>query len=424
MKLQDLLEDLFGKDIPIGIRAYDGTRMGPDNPTASLVIHSENALRRVITRPGELGFARAYVTGDVEIEGDIFDFIALNARLPQVKLTPQQVVKAIKILGLRNLRPLPPPPEEARWRFGLRHSKRRDKASISTHYDLPNEFFRLILGPSMAYTCAVFESENDTLEQAQANKFELVCRKLALQPGQRLLDLGCGWGGMVVHAAKYHGVRAVGVTLSARQAEYARNRAREEGVSDLVEIRVQDIRDVNDGPYDAVSAIGLFEHVGLNRRTAFFDRIYSLLAKGGRVLNHAISRKPNIMERLSRAGFADRYVFPDGELVEVGKVVSAVQKAGFDARNMESLRDHYVLTLKQWAKNLEDNWDEIVAMASIGKARVWRLYLAGSATRFAWNQLHVHQVLGLKAGDGPTAVGMPLRPTWTDPLNPPGRRVA
>ncbi len=412
MKLQTLLEDLFGPDLPIGIRAYDGTRMGPPNPPASLVIHSENALRRVITRPGELGFARSYVCGDVDIEGDIFEFVNLNARLPQVKLTFAQVLTAIKILGWRNLWPLPPPPEEYRWRFGSSRSRGRDAASISEHYDLPNEFFKLILGPAMTYTCAIYDSENDTHDQAQSNKYELVCRKLNLGPGKRLLDLGCGWGGMAYHAAKYHGATVVGVTISEGQVAYSRALMREAGLDDRVEIRLQDIRDVNDGPYDAVSAIGLFEHVGLNPRTGFFKKIYSLLPVGGRLLNHAISRKPSIKERLSRSGFSDRYVFPDGELIEVGKVVSAIQQAGFDARHIENLREHYVLTLRHWSKNLEKNWDEVVALSSLGKARVWRLYLAGAAMRFGWNQLSVHQVLGIKAGSGPDAIGMSFRPTW------------
>lgn len=418
MLIQDLVEDLLGTDLPIGIRAYDGTRMGPPNPPATLVIHSKNALRRILTRPGELGFARSYVTGEVEIEGDIFDLIALQSRLPQVQLNLRQVLKGLKILGLRNLWPLAPPPEEARWRFGLRHSRGRDARSLAAHYDLPNEFFELILGPSLTYTCAVFESDNDTLEQAQANKYELICRKLALAPGKRLLDLGCGWGGMVIHAAKHHGARALGVTLSKAQAEYTRDRIREEGLQQLVEIRLQDFRDIDDGPYDAVSAIGFFEHVGLGRRSGYIPRVFSLLSNGGRFLNHAISRMPYIKERLSRSGFADRYVFPDGELVEIGKVVSAVHKAGFDVRHVENLRDHYVPTLRRWAANLERHWDRVVALSSLGKARVFRLYLAGSAMRFAWNQLHVHQLLALKSEQGPKAVGMPFRPTWDGSLKP------
>ncbi len=416
MLIQELVEDLLGPDLPIGIRAYDGTRMGPPDPPATLVIHSKNALRRIVTRPGELGFARSYITGEVEIEGDIFGLIGLQSRLPQVQLNPRQIWKGLKIVGLRNLWPLAPPPEEARFRFGLRHSRARDLRSLSAHYDLPNEFFELILGPSLTYTCAVFESEDDTLEEAQANKYELICRKLSLGPGKRLLDLGCGWGGMVIHAAKHHGARAVGVTLSRGQAEYARKRIREEGLENLVEIRLTDFRNIDDGPYDGVSAIGFFEHVGLGRRSGYIPRVFSLLSNGGRFLNHAISRLPDIEERLSRSGFADRYVFPDGELVEIGKLVSAVHKAGFDVRQVENLRDHYVPTLRRWAANLERHWDRVVALSSLGKARVFRLYLAGSAMRFAWNQLHVHQLLALKSERGPNAVGMPFRPTWDGTL--------
>lgn len=416
MKIQSLVEDLIGKDLPIGIRAYDGTLMGPVDPPASLVINSRNALRRIITRPGELGFARSYVAGDVDIEGDIFDFMDLQARLPKVKLTYKQVIKAIQILGIQNLRPMTPPPEELRKRWGLRHSRKRDAAAIAHHYDVSNEFYRLLLGPSMTYSCAIFESEDDSLEQAQSNKYELVCRKLALKPGDRLLDIGCGWGGMAVHAAKYHAVKVVGITVSRNQVEYAQQLVKDQGLDGQVAIRLQDYRDINDGPFDAVCSIGMFEHAGLTKRCGYFAKIHALLCVGGRLLNHAISRKPSLKESLPHSGFVDRYVFPDGEAIEVGKVMSAIQKAGFEARQMDSMREHYALTTRRWVKNLEKNWDQAVALSSLGKAKVWRFYLAGASTRFAWNLLHVNQILAIKNIDGPSATPMPLRPSWDGPL--------
>jgi cyclopropane-fatty-acyl-phospholipid synthase len=241
-----------------------------------------------------------------------------------------------------------------------------------------------------------------------------VCRKLALEPGMRLLDIGCGWGGMVLHAAREHGVRAVGVTVSQRQAELAEKRAAEAGVADRVEIRLQDYRDVDDGPFDAISSIGMFEHVGLSQLEVYFHHCFDLLRPGARMVNHAIARPatPNAKVRMPRTRFArksfiDRFVFPDGELHEVGSVVSAMQRERFEVRHLESLREHYALTLRQWVKNLEGDWDRAVALSSIGRARVWRLYMAASAVNFEDGNTQVHQVLGVKPDGGRSA--MPLR---------------
>jgi cyclopropane-fatty-acyl-phospholipid synthase len=275
-----------------------------------------------------------------------------------------------------------------------------------------NEFYELVLGPSMTYSCAVFRDPSETLEQAQANKYELICRKLGLRPGMRLLDIGCGWGAMVLHAARHHGVEAVGVTISQNQVEYAKKRIAEAGLTDRVDIRLQDYRDVDDGPFDAISSIGMFEHVGLSRLGSYFDQIVRLLRPGGRVLNHAISRTATTEpRRIGRRGFIGRYVFPDGELHEVGTVISALQDRGLEVRHMENLREHYALTLRRWVANLEANWDEAVAETSEGRARVWRLYMAASAVMFEENRIHVDQVLAVKApDDGRSSV--PLRPDW------------
>src|SRR5438094_5685421 len=282
--LADLVRDLLGDDLPIAIQAYDGSRLGPADPPATIVVRSPAALRRIVTAPGELGFGRAHVAGDIDLEGDIYAALSLRDHLPNVRLTPRQWAAAVRVVGAGGLRPLPPPPEEAHLR-GRRHSKERDAAAIAHHYDVSNDFYRLVLGPSMTYSCAVFASPHTTLEAAQAAKYELVCRKLGLRSGMRLLDVGCGWGGMVMHAAREHGVRAVGVTLSIRQAEWARRAVRDAGLADRVEIRVQDYRDVADGPFDAISSIGMFEHVGVAKLDEYFARLFALLAPRGRLLN-------------------------------------------------------------------------------------------------------------------------------------------
>src|SRR5947209_7779166 len=410
MSVAEIVEEILGADLPVAFEAYDGSRCGPVDAPATLVLRSPTALQRIVTAPGELGFGRAYVAGDLDVEGDIWAALSLRDRLPSVRLEPKQWMTVLRLVGAAGLRRPTPPPEEARLR-GRRHSKSRDAAAIAHHYDVSNDFYRLVLGSTMTYSCAVWAHPSVTLDDAQEAKYELICRKLALQPGMRLLDIGCGWGGMAMHAARHHGVTAVGVTLSRRQAELAEKRVAEAGLGDLVEIRLQDYRDVGDGPYDAISSIGLFEHVGLSQVKEYFDRVYSLLRPQGRFMNHAIGRPPfeGGRPRFSR-GFIDRYVFPDGELHEVGTIVSAIQQAGFEVRHLESLREHYALTLRAWVANLEANWDAAVAQAGLARARIWRLYMAGSAVNFEAGRTQIHQVLATRS-DGGTS-GMPLRPSF------------
>jgi cyclopropane-fatty-acyl-phospholipid synthase len=314
------------------------------------------------------------------------------------------------MVGPRGLRPLPTPPEEAQLR-GRRHTRRRDSAAISHHYDVSNAFYRLVLGPSLTYSCAVYGPSDATLEEAQAAKHELVCDKLGLQEGMRLLDVGCGWGGLLLHAAERRGIHGVGVTISARQAELACERVAEAGLSDRIDIRLADYRDVRDGPFDAISSIGMFEHVGLSRLGGYFARLRELLRPEGRLLNHGIARLPGRRPPIRRNTFVSRYVFPDGELHEVGAVVSAIQRAGFEVRHTETLREHNALTLRAWVRNLEANWDATVAEVGIPRARIWRLYIAGSALGFEAGRLQVHQVLAVRPDEGRS--GMPLTPgSW------------
>ena len=412
MTVGSFVRGLLGSDLPVRVRAYDGSDVGPSDAATTVNVVSRDALVRMVTARGELGIARAYISGDLEIEGSIYDVLELRHLMPDVKFTPSQMRDLVGLVGPRNLRRIEAPPEEHRAGRGRLHSKVRDAEAISHHYDVSNEFYELVLGPSMTYSCAVFADGEDTLTCAQENKYDLICRKLGLRPGMRLLDIGCGWGGMVLHAAQHHGVHAVGISLSQNQVDYAKKRVAQAGLVDLAEIRFQDYRDVPDGPYDAVSSIGMFEHVGSQQLGRYFPDVYRLLGPGGRFLNHAISRigTPQRL-RPSRAGFMDRYVFPDGELHEVGTVVSALHDRGFEVRHVENLREHYALTLRHWVTNLEDHWNDAVAMTSLGRAKVWRLYMAASAVNFEDNHMHVDQVLAVKTPKSGRN-SMPLRPDW------------
>ncbi|MFJ7966156.1 class I SAM-dependent methyltransferase [Streptomyces sp. NPDC096324] len=423
-RLKGLVEQLLGTPLPLRVRAWDGSEAGPPAAPA-LVVRNRRALRRLLWKPGELGLARAWVSGDLGIEGDLYTALDLisglvwergeDARGLGAALRDPEVRAAVRGLVRMAGLPLPPapPPEEVRRRRHL-HTRRTDRSAISHHYDVGNDFYALVLGPSMVYSCAYWQ-EGATLEEAQRDKLELVARKLALKPGQRLLDVGCGWGSMAVHAARDHGVRVVGVTLSQEQAAYARKRVAEEGLTDRVEIRVQDYRDVTDGPYDAISSIGMAEHVGAERYLEYAETLGRLLAPGGRLLNHQIGRRPQRDESSYAVdAFIDAYVFPDGELAPVGTTVALLERAGFEVRDVEALREHYALTLRRWVANLEAGWSRAVRLTGVGRARVWRLYMAASAVAFERNQIGVNQVLAVKTPGTSGSSGMPLRArTWT-----------
>jgi cyclopropane-fatty-acyl-phospholipid synthase len=263
----------------------------------------------------------------------------------------------------------------------------------------------LLLGETMTYSCAYFSSPEATLDQAQTAKYDLICRKLGLRPGMRLLDVGCGWGGMVMHAAEHFGVDAVGVTISRQQADLAAKRVADAGLADRAEIRLQDYRDLGSERFDAISSIGMFEHVGLSELRHYFAVLHGLLVPEGRLLNHGISRLPG-PAGFGKRSFITRYVFPDGELHEVGSVITAMQSEGFEVRDVEALREHYARTLRTWVSNLEANWDEAVSLAGAARVRIWRLYLAGSAAGFEGGRINLHQVLAVSP-DGDGGSGMP-----------------
>jgi cyclopropane-fatty-acyl-phospholipid synthase len=426
--LGTLIESLLGADLPVALRAYDGTVLGPTDAAATVVINSPRALARIVQSPGELGIGRAYVTGEIDVEGDIFAALAIRDNLPNIHMGPRQIVEASRVLGLQMLHRVPPPPEEVRLR-GRRHSRQRDRAAIAYHYDVSNEFYGLVLGPSMTYSCAVWRDPHGTLEEAQTNKYDLIARKLDLQPGMRLLDVGCGWGGMVMRAADQYRVDALGITVASQQQEWAAKSIAERGLTGQAAVRLEDYRDIDEQPFDAISSIGMFEHVGLSQLRTYFDRLFQLVRPGGRVLNHGISQPahspeatkgrwsgavaalPSLREAgFGRTSFIDRYVFPDGELHEVGSVVSAMQGAGFEVRHVESLREHYALTLRAWVANLEANWDAAVDAVGVNRARVWRLYMAACAVNFEAGRTSIHQVLGVRPDGGSS--GMPLRPSF------------
>ena len=417
------LDSFFEGGLPVRLSAYDGSVAGDQDSPYGLRLVNQRGLAYILTAPGDLGLARAYVSGDLELEGthpgDPYPILRLIVGKTDFKRPAvTELVGIARTLGLGSFNPPKPPPQEhlPGWRHRVehardligwgRHSQRRDADAIHHHYDLSNTFYEYVLGPSMTYTCAVFPTEDATLEEAQANKYDLICRKLDLKAGQRLLDLGCGWGGMVRHAAKHYGVKALGVTLSEQQALWAQEEIKRQGLDDLAEVRFSDYRNVAEGDFDAVSSIGLTEHIGVGNYPSYFGFIRSKLKDQGRLLNHCITRD-NSRGRNSAGAFIDRYVFPDGELTGSGTIVTAVEDAGLEVQHHENFRMHYAKTLTGWNQNLVENWDACVAEVGLGTAKVWGLYMAGSRVGFETNQIQLHHVLATKTVGG--VGGYPLR---------------
>lgn len=417
--ISQALTSLLSGDLPVRLTAYDGSASGPADSPVALHIANERGLGYLLTAPGELGFVRAYVRGDLEVTGvhpaDPYPAVALlmgnlEPRLPG----PVEGIRLLRALGLSHLVPPEPPAVERvpRWRRaleGARHSKGRDAHSVSHHYDVSNAFYRHLLGPSMAYSCAVFPRHDASLEEAQAEKFDLVARKLDLKPGARLLDIGCGWGGMVRFAAREYGVHALGVTVARNQADWAKEAIDAEQLGDRVEVRHLDYREVLEGEFDAVCSIGMMEHVGIARYPEYFGVLRDRLRPGGRLLNHCITRPHNRPQPTGPV--IDRYIFPDAELAGGGRIITDAQDAGLEVQHVENLREHYPLTLAAWSRNLEEHWDACVAEAGEPVARIWGVYLAGSRIAFERNRLQVHQVLAARTDEAGTPP-FPLRPTW------------
>jgi len=417
LSIAEVIEAVTEGPLPVRFTAYDGSSLGPADAQLGLHLKTPRGASYLATAPGDLGLARAYVSGDLDLvgvhPGDPYPLLAvmenLRFRLPQ----PRMVPVIARSMGVDLLRLPPPPPQEflPRWRRvaeGLRHSRARDAGVIRHHYDVSNAFYERVLGPSMTYTCACYPSESATLEEAQENKYRLVFEKLRLKAGDRLLDIGCGWGGMVRYAAR-RGVRVIGATLSREQAQWAQQAIDEEGLGGLAEVRFSDYRDVPETGFDAVSSIGLTEHIGVRNYPSYFRGIRDRLRDGGLLLNHCITRPDNKIR--PTGAFIDRYVFPDGELSGSGTVMSAAQDAGLEVRHEENLREHYALTLAQWCRNLEEHWDACVSEVGEATARVWGMYMAGSRLGFEGNGVQLHQVLAVRTDAGGRAA-LPLRPWW------------
>jgi cyclopropane-fatty-acyl-phospholipid synthase len=392
-----------GEEVPVEFAAYDGSRAGQPDADVRVEIRSPYAVSYLIRSPGMLGLARAYVAGHIEVHGDMYTTLSrLSKALDGLSVADRlRVLAGILddplLRAAATTRVAPPSVEVRRAGRLRRHSKKRDAKAISHHYDVSNTFYEWVLGPSMAYTCALYPTEDATLEEAQYAKFDLVARKLGLEPGMR--------------AAREYGVKALGVTLSKQQAEWAQKAIAEQGLSGLAEVRHMDYRDVPEVGFDAVSSIGLTEHIGQANVAGYFQFLNRKLKPGGRLLNHCITRPDNTQASINPGGFINRYVFPDGELEGPGFLVTQMNDQGFEIRHEENLREHYAMTLRDWCRNLDEHWDEAVAEVGPEIARVWRLYMAGCRLGFEQNIVQLHQILGVKLPPSQES-GMPLRAAW------------
>ncbi len=416
-RLESLVRDLAGIELPVRVRAWDGSEAGPaDGPV--LVIKSRRALRRLVWSPGELGLARAYVTGDIDVEGDLADGFrrawtaARTGTAHRVRLNTRDRLRALGAatrLGAIGRAPKPPV-SEARL-SGRLHTRDRDRAAIAHHYDLSNEFYELLLDETMAYSSAYFTDADQPLADAQRAKLDLICRKLALEPGRSLLDVGCGWGSLILHAAEHYGVRATGVTLSAQQRDFVAKRIADRGLSDLVTVRLQDYREIPDGErYDAVSSIEMGEHVGEQQYPVYAATLYGHLREGGRLLLQQMSRHADTAP--GGGAFIESYIAPDMHMRPLPSTIGFLVDAGFEIRDVEAMREHYVRTVDAWIETFEANYEKFVSLVGDEVARVWRLYLVGGGLSFAEGRMGVDQILAVRSSaDGVS--GLPARRPWT-----------
>jgi cyclopropane-fatty-acyl-phospholipid synthase len=378
---------------PFSLRFWDGTEVEATEPGApTLTLTTPQALAHALRAPGELGLGRAYVAGMIEVDDIDAALLMVDTFEPPPLTLRQRVDLAIAVVRACGLVAPPPVPSvELRLR-GQRHTIARDRQAVRHHYDVGNDFFALFLDRSMTYSCAYWQGGAQTLEEAQEAKVDLVCKKLALQEGERVLDVGCGWGSFVIHAASRYGVKAVGITLAERQAQLARERVREAGLADRVEIRVADYREVSDGPFDAIASIGMVEHVGVEQIDVYARRLHGLLRPGGRLLNHGIAKLKDL-DTPDEGAFSERFVFPDGVPLPLSRIQQALERAGLVTRHVEGLPADYERTLSNWIESFDAHWDDAVRIAGIERARIWRLYLRAGRQAFQTGWASVYQVL-------------------------------
>ena len=422
-RLASIVEEVSGGPLPVRVRAWDGSTAGPvDGP--EVVIKSRRALRRLLWAPGELGLARAYVTGDIDVVGSGTPADALTAGFRQVwgqarsraqgrpQMTPTVMARAVASAArLGAIGPAPRPPASEARLSGRLHSVLRDKAAISHHYDLSNDFYALLLDETMAYSSAYFTGPEQSLVDAQRAKLDLICRKLDLGPGARLLDVGCGWGSLILHAAERYGVHATGVTLSAQQRDHIAKQIADRGLSDLVTVRLQDYRELvdSDQQFDAVSSIEMGEHVGEERYPAYASILYGALRPTGRLLLQQMSRRGDAAP--GGGAFIESYIAPDMHMRPVSQTIGHLERAGFEVRDVEAMREHYVRTVQAWVDTFERRYDEFVALVGEEVARVWRLYLVGGGLSFDEGRMGVDQILAVKTEESGRS-GMPANRPW------------
>ena len=401
----------------LGVRLWDGIAisLGRNNPAATIVVHTAKVLRELAWRPDPLRLAEAYFFGEIDVEGDLYALLKQGTHLEALTVSMRD---RLALFSAAMFPGSSPPPVRkgktlVRWSQSghspgwRKHSKAHNREAIAFHYDVSNEFYRLWLDEQMVYSCAYFNDPGDSLDQAQRNKLDLVCRKLRLNAGERLLDVGCGWGALICWAAQHYGVRAHGITLSRQQYEYTQTKIHDLGLERQVSVELRDYRDLPDeAAYDKVSSIGMFEHVGLKNLPAYFRAVGRVLKPGGLFLNHGITDNEEGRHKTVGTEFIQRYVFPDGELDSVSNVQRVMERTGFEICDVEALRPHYALTLRHWVNHLEAQREEAITHVSEATYRVWRLYMAACASQFEQGAIGVYQILAANRQDG--LVGLPL----------------